>query len=384
MSSLPAKGHLAIWSVLFVLASASVPVLGYLGVRTLLESRDGEVINPVEDPSQPGYQALVSPSPTLLVAHTGPSGALVGAAVLALTGDETAGGSVLLVPPPTFVDVPDIGGLSLEYVHVFNGLDSTVTLTELVLRMGIDDVVELRTDDWTRLVEPLGTIGLTNPDELRADDGSVAFASGRLQLTADQVGPYLEFLGAGESPLNRVLRQELLWEAWLAALAEDPTALDVPGEQDRGLARFVPELADGAHRVATLPGQVDGLTDPDQPVLFRPDHDAIAALVPQLVPFPAGASPGDRPLVRVLDGSGRAEILPSAVRRVAAGGGQVIMIGNADQFDETETRIVVADETLRAAAQSVAEALGVGSVQVNDQFEESDEITVVLGSDFTP
>ena len=33
---------------------------------------------------------------------------------------------------------------------------------------------------------------------------------------------------------------------------------------------------------------------------------------------------------------------------------------------------------------AVVEALGVGSVQVNDQLDEDDAITVILGSDFVP
>lgn len=381
---LSAKGHLVTWSVLFLLASASVPVLGYLGVRTLLDSRDGEVINPIEDPSQPGYQALVSPSPTLVVAHTAPSGTLVGVAVLALAGDDGSGGSVLLVPPPTVIDIPDIGELSLEYVHVFNGLDSTVGLTERVLRLGLDEVVELRTDDWARLIEPLGTLAVTNPDEMRSEDGSIAFPAGPIELAPDDVAPYLEFLDADESPLDRILRQELLWEAWLTALADDPTAVDVAGEQDRGLARFLPELAGGPYRIAALPGQLDEPADPDQAAQFHPDDEATAALVPQLVPFPAGAQPGDRPLVRVLDGSGRAEVLAPAVRRVAAGGGQVTMIGNADQFGEETTRVVISDESVVEAAEAVVDALGVGSVQVNDQIDDSDGIIVILGADFAP
>ncbi|MGY6500345.1 MAG: LytR C-terminal domain-containing protein [Acidimicrobiales bacterium] len=383
-----ARVHLAIWSVLFVLAAVSIPVLGYIGVRSLLDSRDGEVINPVEDPTQPGYQALVSPSPTLLVVHTGPAGELVGAAVLALAGegDDTtpAGGSVLLVPPPTVVDVPEIGPLTLGYVHAFNGLDATVALTEIVLRMGIDDVVELRGDDWARLVEPLGALPITNPDELRADDGSVAFAAGPLELASGDVGAYLEAVEGDESPLNRVLRQELVWDAWLTALDGDPGGLALGGEQDQGLARFLPELAGGTHRIATLPGQLDGLDDPDAGVAFTPDEDAVDVLIPQLVPFPSGARSGDRLLVRVLDGSGRPEVVAPAVRRVASGGGQVTVIGNADRFGEDATRVIIASEGQRDAADAVVEALGVGSVQVNDQLDEDDAITVILGSDFVP
>jgi hypothetical protein len=118
-------------------------------------------------------------------------------------------------------------------------------------------------------------------------------------------------------------------------------------------------------------------------VLFDPDDEAIAELVPEIVTFPSGARPGERPLVRVLDGSARSELLPAAVRQVAIAGGQVVMIGNADEFGHAETTIRYADPAVEAFVWSVAEELGVGNVELIDHIDDNAELVIVLGSDYT-
>ena len=378
--------HLIVYGAVFTLAVLAVPLLSIVGVQALLNSRDGAVIDPVLDPAEPGYQALVSPSPTLAVIHTDPSGALVGAVLLALSGDDPAsvGGSVLLLPPSTRVAVPDIGDLTLEYVQNLNGSESTHSLMEWVLGIGIDDVVEVTDDTWAEIVEPLGGLSLTNPDTITAADGSVTFPAGELTLAPEEVGPYLSALEESENPLNRILRQELAWKSLLSALSEGVDGVSFAGEQDRGLARFVPTIAAGARRIETLP-VIPG-PDPSEvggAVLFEPDEDRIAELVPEIVPFPSGARPGDRPLVRVLDGSARAELLPTAVRHIAIAGGQVVMIGNADEFGVAETTIRYADPEVEPFVRSVVEELGVGNVELVDHIDDNAELVIVLGSDYS-
>ena len=377
--------HLVVYGILFALAVAAVPVLAVVGVRTLLDSRDGEVLNPVLDPALPGYQALVSPSPTLAVLHLDPDGALVGVAVLALAGEDTEGGSVLLIPPRTLASVPQFGDFTLEYIQDLNGTDNTRSLVEFVLGLGLDEVVEVTDSDWAELVEPLGGLVVVNPDTLTSPDGSAAFPAGELVLEPALVGPFLSILEPTENPLNRMLRQELVWRALLDALAEEPGAMRFAGEQDRGLARFLPAIAAGTSRLETLPIEPPAeVTAPGEVGSFSPDAEAIAGLIPQLVPFPAGARPGDRPLVRVLDGSGRQWVIPPAVRQVAVAGGQVVMIGNTDEFGVADTQVLVADAAFDSFARSVADALGVGSVQRVDYIDENAEVIVVLGTDYRP
>lgn len=376
--------HLVVYGVALTLALVAIPLLSVVGVQALLDSRDGEVIDPVLDPLQPGYQALVSPSPTLAVLHLDPDGSLVGAAMLALAGedDPAAGGSVVLLPASTAVDLGDLGVLPLSFIHSFDGTDSTKAQMEQALGLGIDDVAEMDHDVWADLVAPFDGLRIQNPDEVITPEG-VRFAPGPLTLEPDEVGAYLAALGEGENPLNRMLRQELVWDAYLETLGSDPEAVSFPGEQGEGLARFLPVVASGPHRVEVIPLIGDGLAVDDEPVFFLPDDEAVAALVPELVPFPAGARPGDRPLVRLLDGSGRAELLVDAVGRVAVAGGQVVIVGNADSFDVAETEIRYAEPAYEPTARAVAEQLGVGNLVRIDHIDDNAELVVVLGADYS-
>jgi hypothetical protein len=375
--------HLVIYGLAFALAALAVPVLSMVGVQALLDSRDGEVIDPVLDPTAPGYQALVSPSPTMVVVHNDPDGRLVGVAVLGLAGDseDATGGSVMLLPPSTIVSMPDLGDLTLEYVQHVNGTESTHHLTEWVLGMGSYEMAEITDGGWADLVAPVGSITVTNPDEVTASDGT-QFPVGQLNLAPEQVGPYLSALDPGENPLNRLLRQELVWSAWLRALGEQPDAA-FGGEQDRGLARFAPAIANGVRRIEVLPiaGAVEP-GDPDGTLLFTPDDDAIAELIPEIIPFPAGARPGQRPLVRLLDGSERADLLPVATRQVAIAGGQVVMLGNADEFGRSNTVVRFAEPELEAFARAVAAELGVGTLESIEHIDDNAELVIVLGTDY--
>lgn len=377
--------HLVVYGCLFAVAALAVPVLAVVGARTLLDSRDGAVIDPVVDPALPGYQALIAPSPTLGVVHLDDDGLLVGVAVLALAGggEGASGGSVLLVPPRTLVDVPEFGEFTIEYIQALNGSESALSFVEYVLALGVDELVELRHDDWANLVAPLGGLTVSNPDSISGPAGEVRFAAGELELAPDELGEFLAVVEPGESPLNSLLRQELVWDAYLTAVGVHGS-VTFQGEQDRGLARFVPAIAGGAHRVEQVPLEPPTTAGDDGEPVFVVDEEATARLVPQLVPFPAGARPGDRPLVRVLDGSGRQEVIAPAVRRVAGAGGQVVMIGNTDEFGVAATEILVADPDLRGFARTVAEALGVGSVQEIDYIDENAEVIVVLGADYRP
>lgn len=360
----------------------SIPLLGWVGVRTILDSSDGEVVNPQLDPSEPGYQALVPPSPTLLVFQTDDEGALAGMVLLSLPSEAGTGGGVLIIPPSTIADVPELGPFPIDSSFAFNGPDGAKSTVEWALGIGIDDVAVMSAAEWADIVASTGPLTVTNPDVLRDEDGDVVFPSGALELTGAEVPAFAAFLSEDESRLNRLLRQELVWRAWLDRLEGDPAAAVFPGEEGRGIARFLPAIVSGPHQVETLPIEADEeVSLPGSTVPFTIDDEALSSLIVQLVPFPAGTAAGDRPLVRVLSGTGSDEQILPAARRIVAAGGQVTIIGNADRFDYEETQVIYWDPAHRADAVAVAESLGFGTVTQVDEVDESADVVVVLGPD---
>ena len=78
----------------------AIPFLATAGFRAVLNTTEGKAIDPELDPSEPGYEAFVEPTPTaLLVGTDGPS--LTWVAMAALGGEAGRGGSLLLVPGAT-------------------------------------------------------------------------------------------------------------------------------------------------------------------------------------------------------------------------------------------------------------------------------------------
>ena len=370
------------YGIAVALLAASIPVLGLVGVQTILDSSDGEVVDPVLDPSEPGYRALIQPSPTMLLIQEDAQGSMVGGAVLSLAGQEGGGGSVMIYPPNLAGEVPDIGVLPIAAASAFSGDEAALSAAEWTLHIDIPEVVALSSEELADFYAATGPLTIQNPDAVRLDDGTT-FPAGSLELQPDEIPRYTAHLGDDESQLNRLLRQQLVWEAWIDQIS-DAGAVTFPGEQDSGLARFLAGIVEGTHRVENLPLDA-GSTQLDEGTVveLRLDEERWAQLLPDLVPFPAGAAEGDRYVVRVLAGTEDDSTVRPAARRIVTAGGQISMIGNADEFGHQTTEVIYYDPAHRSDAEAVADALGFGTVTLVDEIDDSADVIVVLGADAT-
>ena len=319
----PVGAGIAFGSVVAVLVLLGLFATGaglvYAGARILRSSTEGEVLLQETDPAAPGYEALVSPTPTLLVIHD-VDGLVVDLTVLTLPDPSAGGGGVVLVPTRTVSDLPLFGYAPIETAYDLGSADLQAEVVGDVLTTGIGEVVVVDADRWAGLVAPVAPLSIDNPDDIEVD-GEVRFPAGDLELEADDVGAYLEATQEGESDLARLFRHRTFWAAWLEAVAAsgDPSA--VPGKLEAGIGRFVRALAGGTTVVETLPVEPVTVEDYDDEPTFAPQSDEVAALVADLVPLPRSPRPGVRPRVRLLNGT---EDLDEARARPrpAAGGGR--------------------------------------------------------------
>jgi hypothetical protein len=353
--------------------------LVYAGTRIIRSSTEGEVLEEQTDPSAPGYEALVAPTPTMLVVHD-VEGTVEALTVLTLPDPGAGGGGVVHVPTRTVSDMPIFGYAPIEAAYDLGTAQVQAEVVGDVLTTGIGEVVVVDAERWAGLVAPVAPVTIENPDDLEVD-GELVFPAGQLELEAEDVGPYLEADVDDESDLARLFRHELLWKAWLAAVAEagDPEA--VPGELEVGLGRFVRELAAGPAVVETLPVEATVVEGFEDAPTFVPDTDAIAALVAEIVPFPRSPRPGVRERVRILNGTedlDEARALASALPPV---GVEVVVVGNASALDHDTTTIAYVDASHEAAAEEIRELLGVGEVFVDPRPSDVVDITVTLGVD---
>ena len=93
-----------IWSwalpALSVAVAAAIPLLVWYALTAILDSTDGTVQEVVTDPTAPGYEVIVNPSPSHMLFSLDPAGDLAMVTVLSL-GSNDIGGTVLHVAPET-------------------------------------------------------------------------------------------------------------------------------------------------------------------------------------------------------------------------------------------------------------------------------------------
>lgn len=376
-------------SVLFTLvlvpAVLAVPVLGYMGATILRDEDTGQVLNEETDVTAPGFEALVSPTPTQMVVMLDSADRVAGVQVAALTA-PSGGGTVVAAPVSTHLEVAflDTPTKSLDDIYELAGVDGLEQRMETVFSAGMGEVVQVTPDQWPGLIEPLGGITVDNPMAFTGvrPDGTVtaAFNEGPVTLLPDQVADFLLYKGEGELDTVRNDRQIAFWQAWIDAVAEQgPDA--VPGETDLGLGRFVRGLAAGSGSVVQMPVDqvpIPGVAAVDSN-LFLPNQDEVDALSLRIVPFPVGV---DRVRTRLIDGVGDVEGLKArAASLLVASGAEITVIGNATEYGQELTTVVYFRADDQVAAQALADALG-GRIERGDSTNETVDVVVVLGRDF--
>lgn len=98
--------------------------------------------------------------------------------------------------------------------------------------------------------------------------------------------------------------------------------------------------------------------------------------------FPVPGEP-ERLLVEVLNGSGKAGLARTATRVLRRGGLDVVFFGNAEGGETAVTQLLVrrGDST---AARRAARLLGVGTMEWQPDSTRRVDVTVILGTDYTP
>jgi hypothetical protein len=412
--------------VALVTLVASVPLLTRFGWRHALNAKGEVSAASQSDRSAPGYRAVVSPTPTMLVVHRGPEGQLAGVTMLAGAGDS-GGGAVLLVPTTLVADSDTEQPRTLAAIYTSGGVSELSSALGRLFRIGFQSVVTADPRDWAEAAgERLLTVD--NPDELVGADGETVFSSGPIEVSGEQVEPYLRLRRDGEDERGRLYRARLLWTAWLEAVAaegppavpDDAAGRDAPDETDQAagevvatvptadttLGSMIATLGRGSFEVLELPvqpadeatmAQVDASsttlvpedgggteasnTEDTRTTLFTVDLEEVRALVASIVPFPASAQPGDRVRVRLLDGLGDAGQALNVATLLVPAGAEISVFGNADRFDYSQSVVEYYDPAQRANAEVMASVLGLASATYNSSGDTSVDVNVIVGRD---
>jgi len=314
-----------------------------------------------------------------LVVVTDGFGGVAGVTVLAPAASGE-GGTILHVPPGAMVEVPSFGLASLADAAADGSPELLATSLENLLGVLFRSSVVLDPAGVQRLLEPVGALDVTVDQAVQEAGGSgrieVVFPAGTVSLAPADAGRFLAVLGDG-TQLDRLVRHQAFWDAYLAALA----TAGAPSVEE-GVDESLVALAAGEVRHQVLPVEVvSGTSGADE--LYRVPGDALASLVGRLFPdaTPSTLS-GERIRVQVLNGVGSPGIAQLVSPLLVPAGAQVALSDNADRFDYAVTQVVYYDDARRADAQAVRDALGVGELVKSLSDLDVVDVTVVIGADF--
>lgn len=374
-----------LFTPLLIVAIVAAPLLAMKGFSILRNEDTGQVISEETDPNAPGFQALVTPTPTSLLVDVAPDGSLAGVTLITLPSQD-GGGNIVFFPVGTLLDVPlrVPPEASLVSIYAEGGSPALEQRVETMLGAGITETIEVRRAQWADLVAPVAPLTVQNPAAVQTTNAAgqpVSFPEGEIQLTAAQVGLYLQADTEDQADTVRLTRHEAFWTAWMAALDEAGETA-VPGEGESGIGGVVRGLIGGPRNIMTLPATpvpVPGIPLSESDI-FRPDVLAIVATVPDIIPFPVGVG---RLRTRLVMGvEGQTDQLPAAAHTLVQAGAEISVIANDEEFDETETVVYFFRAAQREKAQRLLESLGTGMLVKDTALSDNVDAVVVLGQDY--
>ena len=377
-----------IFSVLTVLAIGGLGWLGVQGYDAARKIKGGATATIVTDPAAPGFVAAVDASPVHLVAVTDDQDAL--SAFLVLVPDPAGGSGSIVWSLGELVIEVDGASTSLAEVYKSGGLDAARAEFEKVLGFGSTDATIVGPTELADAAAGLGTVSVKNPDPISVEvKGKKVekFKAGAIELAPDELGEYLTLRGAGERPENRSTRAEALLTALQEQLGGSgetttggPTTAAPSVSETNDLGTLVTRMGTSSFDFIVLPTTRQSFKGS---YLYSPDPEAITEQLNGVVQFPVSSFPGQRPRVRVLNGTTDTTMASRIAPDLARAGGEVLLVGNAKSLDVGSTTVVYSNDEFKGVADAIAEAVGV-SAERTDEISDAADIDVVLGADHQP
>ncbi len=326
----------------------AIPFLGIAGVRAVLDSRSGSFVEEV-GPGEAGWVALVEPSSVTVVVEqyeTRTTGV-----TLIVHRPGAVGGAVVVIPGNATVGDESVGDIAPEEV---------ASVLAETLKLRIDESVFLDESTWPELLGET-TYVVSNTDEAQTSSGET-FAVGDVAVNGGNVAAFVGSTSESAELTVLMARRILLWSAMV----------DSPADSEHLVVVKISELAKGESEIFGYPVDQNKLVIDDQ---------SAADLVGRVVPFPAGGEDHHRIRLRVLDRTGEAD-LATITSELAAAGFEIVEMGNAEEFGDGPSELVVPSEWTGPDVTILTEYVGVESV-VEQVSQPESVATLLIGDDFS-
>jgi hypothetical protein len=333
-----------------------------------------------ESPSSPS-PATAGETPRGLLVEQAADGRIVGVTVLSVD-TSGKGGHVVFLPAGAMVEVPSFGIDALRDAFSLGGLPLLQSSVENLLGLSFDAVSVAGPTQLAAALGPAGVLTVDVPARVEAvsPEGrvSVLWDQGPVAVSPADVPALLEAPGQG-SDLDRLVRHQRFWEAWLGKVGEIGDDGLPPRQSMGAVGPLLGALAAGdvAFEVLPVEAVASGLAEEND--LWSVRTDELAALVARVAPDATPAAARIR--VQVLNGTGDVGVAQVVQPLLVPAGASVSLTGNADRFDYPVTQIVFYDDEDRASADAVRAALGVGEVVKSLTPLSVVDVTVVVGAD---
>lgn len=323
----------------------------------------------------------------------------------------------------TYVDMGEYGQNKINAAHALGGAELSVKTVSELAGVDINHYAEINFDGFKSIVDALGGIEVDVPMAIDDPEAGGSLEAGPQTLNGDQAlilcrsrhayddyGKGDEYRAANQRLVLSAIAKKLLQSdagtiaSTVSALSEYVTT-DFEVNELIGLAQTMRGLdPDNDIYTGTEPTESVYVNDQWFELVDVDAWTVMMERVDQGLPpneadyvdeatgtvFSSGSGTsapstgGSATTVTVLNGNGVAGASSSAASTIDKAGFETTTTDNADSFDYASTVIMYADAQDKAAAQKIADALGVGTVQASDgsiPFETA--FLVVLGADFS-
>ena len=313
---------------------------------------------------------------TALLVHTDGSGATTGFTVASLHSD--GGSRVVFIPSGLMVEIPGYGLDTLVNAGRFGGVDLSRLAVANLLTVEFDHVLELTPAALSELTRSFDPLLVDNPgrvDEMSIDSRiEVIYPAGAMLLASADTADFLDRRSLDESELDRLVRHQEFWTAYLLARADvvgEDT--DVAGNIDAYLDVLASRRQSTEYRILDV--QLIGGADE----IYGVDRDALPSVIAEI--DPSRDALVDPTAVQLLNGVGVPGLAAPIAERLVAVGASVQLTDNASRFDHEITQIVYYREEAYDAAVRIQAGLGLGEVVKAIEPIDVVDVTVVVGAD---
>ena len=365
------------WNWLLPLAILGLGLAALLLVRdatdAILESTDGDFTEIILDPLAPGFESYVTSTPTHLLGLKGANGELVSIALLALFADDI-GGTAIVFP----VDLLIAENASISEMYLTVSEPEFISELGRYLNLGFNASSFITEEDlveYFQVATPL-VVSLNDP-LIELDDGEpqIIYESGELALLPSEIYSYLSWESDNESGYNKWLRHKNFWESWLSSLTTDEAETLENEWRERELNRMFRGISSGILLIQNL----NLFEVQDSNKYLRLEEDFLSALLLEVVPFPIAPYENGRAKVKLLDGIGGIDMVNTFVPKLVSAGGEIKLIGNAQQFGVPKTLITYYDEAYLNFAEAFSTAIAGSSIEFEPLSESAVDVTVLIG-----